>query len=234
MGSRSLQIDNTNWKISTLGESALVFEPVSNDPELSVIHRVCSLLERSGLDGLTDVFPTYKCVALLFEEPVYNTDVIIAQLKDLFDNAGNYEPRHKNIHVPVCYELGLDWEEVESYTGLQQEEIIRLHTEQSYTVAMMGFIPGFLYLEGLNQKIRCPRKSEPRTKVPEGAVGIGGDQTGIYSLESPGGWQILGRTPLTFFNRKKDPPVTVDLGDKVIFDPISKEEFKSMVKGTDS
>ncbi|MDZ7805640.1 MAG: 5-oxoprolinase subunit PxpB [Gracilimonas sp.] len=234
MASRSLQIDNTDWNLSTLGEAALVLEPDMEDPELSAIHKVCSLIEDAGMDGLTDVIPTYKSIGLLFEEPVHDMEPVIDQLEEIFENAGNYNPSHKTIRVPVCYELGLDWDELESHTGLQRDEIIRLHTAQQYTVAMMGFIPGFLYLQGLDQRISCPRKNEPRTKVPEGAVGIAGDQTGIYSLESPGGWQILGRTPLSFFDGDNDPPVSVNLGDTVIFEPISEEDFTGLKMDSDS
>lgn len=225
---RSLQIDNIDWNLSTLGETALVLEPAVDGTELSVIHKVCSLIEKNGLIGLTDVIPTYGCIGLLFDEPVFDTKPFIDQLSGMFENPGDHKVSHKKIHIPVCYEIGLDWDDLEAHTGLKRQEIIRLHSGQHYTVAMMGFIPGFLYLYGLDQRISCPRKSEPRTKVPEGAVGIGGDQTGIYSLESPGGWQILGRTPLSFFNSDNDPPVMVDLGDTVIFEPISEQEFKRL------
>lgn len=234
MGSRSLQIDNTAWKLSLLGETALVIEPESVETKLSLIHNISSLLDRSDLHGLTDVIPTYKSIALIFEEPIYKTDEIVTHLKDILQKAGEFIPNHRTINVPVCYDLGLDWDEVETHTGLKKEAIIHIHTAKKYTIAMMGFIPGFLYLEGLDQKISCPRKSEPRTNIPEGAVGIGGDQTGIYSIESPGGWQIIGRTPLTFFNRDNNPPVTVDLGDLVMFEPISEQEFKRMVMDADS
>lgn len=234
MGSRSLQFDKSAWKISPLGETALVLEPVSDDPKLSVIHKVCCLLERSDLKGLTDVIPTYKSIALLFAEPIYNSNAIGSLIKDILQTTGDHKPSHRTINIPVCYDLGLDWDEVEAHTSLKKEAIIRLHTEKRYTIAMMGFIPGFLYLEGLNQKISCPRKSEPRSKVPQGAVGIGGDQTGIYSIESPGGWQIIGRTPLTFFDPEKTPPVSVNLGDTVKFDPISEKEFNRMEMDTGS
>lgn len=234
MGSRSLHIDGSPWHLNTLGESALILEQVSGDPELIVIHKLCSIIERSGLDGLTDVIPTYKSIGLLFDEPVYDTDRYLVQLKHIIDRAGNHDPTHKIIRVPVCYELGMDWDKLESHTGLKQEEIIRIHCKQNYSVAMMGFIPGFLYLQGLNEKISCPRKSEPRTKVPEGAVGIGGHQTGIYSLESPGGWQIIGRTPLSFFDSENDPPVSVNLGDRITFAPINEEEFNSLKMNPDS
>jgi len=130
--------------------------------------------------------------------------------------------------VPVCYELGLDWDEVEGHAGLSREKIIGLHISGSYTVAMQGFIPGFLYLSGLSEKIACPRREEPRTKIPAGSIGIGGNQTGIYSLESPGGWQIIGQTPISFFDASKTPPSQVEAGDKVVFKKISEEEFQNL------
>ena len=234
MTSRSLQIEQKEWQLTPLGERALVLEPIAEEPGLSVIHKICFLIEQSDLDGLMDVVPTYKCIALLFKEPITDTGSITAKLSEVFEHAGDYTPRHDLIRVPVCYELGLDWNSMESQTGLKKEKIIQIHSGTTYTLAMMGFIPGFLYLEGLDKKIICPRKSEPRTKVPAGSVGIGGDQTGVYSLESPGGWQIIGRTPLSFFNKDQDPPVSVSLGDRIRFEPISEEEFRKMESGGSS
>jgi KipI family sensor histidine kinase inhibitor len=231
MISRSLQIDRFEWRLSPLGERALVLEPESVQADLSVIHKVCSLIEQSALDGLTDVIPSYKSIGLVFREPVSDIDPIVDQLSEIIKKSGDYKPDYSLIRVPVCYELGLDWDVMESYTGMKKDEIVRIHTETSYTLAMMGFIPGFLYLNGLDESIHCPRKNDPRRNVPAGAVGIGGSQTGIYSLESPGGWQIVGRTPLSFFNKGQQPPVSVSLGDTIRFEPISEKEFKRLESG---
>jgi inhibitor of KinA len=231
MALRSLQINHIAWNLRSFGERAVILEPVAADPELSEIHTICHIIEGAGYEGLTDVIPTYKSIGLIFNEPVLDLDEISDQLERIIVKSERPETKQRSVHVPVCYELGLDWEELEFHTGLEKDEIIRMYTEQNYTVAMMGFIPGFLYLQGLNPRISCPRKSEPRAKVPKGAVGIGGNQAGIYSLESPGGWQIIGRTPLSFFKPKKDPPVTVELGDKVIFDRISEDKFNEIERG---
>lgn len=211
-----------------LGERALLIKPEENDVELSLIHQSTAVLEQAGLQQVTDIIPAYNSIAIIFdrltEDPEKEIEIIQSQLKG--NSTLEISPQtHK---VPVCYELGLDWKDLEKHTGLSRKEIIKRHSEASYTVAMMGFIPGFLYLSGLDEAISCPRKAEPRTKIPAGSVGIAGNQTGVYSLESPGGWQIIGRTPSSFFDPKTDPPSEVKPGDEIEFYSISETEFKKL------
>ena len=211
-----------------LGERALLIKPEENNVELSLIHLGTEVLEKAGLHQVTDIIPAYNSIALIYdrltEDPDKEVEEIQSKLKKI--SAPEISPQiHK---VPVCYELGLDWECVEKHTGLKRKEVIKKHMNSNYTVAMMGFIPGFLYLAGLDEKISCPRKAEPRTKIPAGSVGIAGNQTGVYSLESPGGWQIIGRTPNSFFDPKMDPPSEVKPGDKIEFYSISESEFKKL------
>lgn len=130
----------------------------------------------------------------------------------------------KEFIVPVCYDFGMDWEEVENQTGLGRAEIERLHQSTSYDVST-GFTPGFLYLSGLPRQIHCKRRAIPRTQIPKGSVGIGGEKTGIYSLATPGGWQIIGRTPLVLFDPEAKIPLPIPQGSKVRFQAISQEEF---------
>ena len=134
----------------------------------------------------------------------------------------------KRIEIPVCYALGMDWDTVEAHTGLARDEVARRHKAGRYVVAMMGFMPGFLFLDGLDEAISCPRRGVPRGSVPEGAVGIAGHQTGIYSVESPGGWQIIGRSPRSFFDAGAMPPSGVEPGDEVAFVEITEEVFWQM------
>ena len=119
---------------------------------------------------------------------------------------------------------------MENKTNLSKEEIISIHTSTQYSIAMFGFLPGFMFLEGLDQRIWVPRKDNPRTKVDSGSVGIGGEQTGIYSLESPGGWQIIGRTPDQFFDINNKTPTNFTAGDIITFRKISSKEFESLEK----
>ncbi|MCG8373557.1 MAG: allophanate hydrolase subunit 1, partial [Balneolales bacterium] len=119
--------------------------------------------------------------------------------------------------VEVDYSAGLDWNRVEEYSKLSKQEVIQRHTNQIYTVAMIGFLPGFVFLDGLDQRISVPRLETPRTYIPSGSVGIGGNQTGFYSLESPGGWNIIGKTRESFFDVKAHPPSRLNAGDKIKF-----------------
>jgi len=128
------------------------------------------------------------------------------------------------MEIPVCYDLGIDWKEVCDETGLNRETIIQIHTERTYH-SQYGFMPGFLYLHPLDERLQCSRKAQPRTHLPAGSVGIGGSNTGIYALSSPGGWQIIGLTPLTLFDAAADDPFTVQWAQPIRFYAISKAEY---------
>lgn len=223
--SRSLQIDHAIWKVSFLGEQALSLTPDKEDTPLSTIHEVTRKLEASELPGIIDVVSAYKEIALLYNRIPEDLESEVVVIQHALQNAEREPFQPKQFEVPVCYEMGLDWKAIEVQLSLPRQRIIELHCNGEYNVAMMGFLPGFLYLNGLKKELECPRRAEPRTKIPTGAVGIGGAQTGIYSLESPGGWQIIGRTPIQLFDIEEDPPIQIRLGDRVRFTPISELEF---------
>ena len=125
-------------------------------------------------------------------------------------------------------EYGPDLEEVAHYHGLQVEDVIRIHSETTYFVYMLGFTPGFPYLGGLSKELETPRKETPRLQISPGSVGIGGNQTGIYPLETPGGWNIIGRTPISLFNPEEEIPTYIQSGMYLRFIPITKEEYVSL------
>lgn len=154
---------------------------------------------------------------------------LVAELIESLEETSLTEGR--NIEIPVCYggELGPDLAYVAGHCGVSVEEIIALHSEAGYLVYMIGFSPGFPYLGGLPRPLETPRRPTPRPRVPAGSVGIGGAQTGIYPIESPGGWQLIGRTPLRLFYPEEDPPVLLRAGDRVQFRSISREEFEDAV-----
>ncbi len=129
--------------------------------------------------------------------------------------------------IPVCYEepFSMDINDVIGYTGLSREDIIRIHSEKIYYVYFLGFLPGFPYLAGLDNRLHVPRRATPRTLLPEGSVGIGGAQTGIYPVDSPGGWNIIGRTPLKLFDPESPDPFLVKAGECIKFFPIDRKEF---------
>jgi inhibitor of KinA len=134
------------------------------------------------------------------------------------------------IEIPVCYdaEFGFDLNRVAEHTKLSKREIVDLHGAGEYRVACIGFVPGFTFLSGLPKNLATPRRDVPRKEIPAGSVGIGGAQTGIYPLRSPGGWNLIGRSPLRLFDASKNPPTLLCPGDRVRFRAITREEFEAV------
>lgn len=221
--SKLLQLNQENWKISQLGECAVLMELEEESYQTTKVREVLNVIESTSINHLIDVIPGYYSVALLFKKPVNLHSVI--ELLTVINWTEKKDSQSQKYEVPVCYDLGLDWAEVEDFTQIEKAQVVETHSSQVYTVAMMGFVPGFIFLDGLDSSLACPRKSSPRTSIPKGSVGIGGQQTGIYSLESPGGWQIIGRTPLSFFDVESNPPIKLKPGDELAFKAISKKAF---------
>lgn len=222
---KSFQHNGIKWKCRFLGEDALLLEPDSVAGKLSLIHQFSSLIEEYQIKGVVDIVPAYESLALIFDDKIINHIQLIKILSESsFPKVK--EKASQLFEVPVCYDLGLDWDEVTAYSGKSKKSVIEIHSSKIYTVAMMGFLPGFVFLDGLESLIACPRKSTPRTNIPSGAVGIGGNQTGFYSLESPGGWNIIGRTPISFFDIAENPPSKLTAGDRIKFQVISKSEYE--------
>ena len=184
--------------------------------------------------GVLEVLPTYCSVSIYFDEAICQ----ISLLKDLAQKALQKSEEEKTestdsartITIPVCYEdqeFAPDLEKVALHAKLSKEEVIKLHSSSDYLIYMMGFLPGFPYLGGMNPRLETPRLETPRTKIPAGSVAIGGAQTGLYPVESPGGWNIIGRTPLRLFDVKRKPFFLYEAGDKIRFLPITREEFEN-------
>jgi len=142
-------------------------------------------------------------------------------------DASNTKTGTNTVTIPVCYggNFGPDLEHVAAINHLTEDEVIRIHTSANYLVHMVGFVPGFAYLGGMPSNIAAPRKATPRAAINAGAVGIAGLQTGIYPLQTPGGWQIIGQTPLTMFDVNRPSPSLLKAGDQVVFKSISAGEF---------
>lgn len=171
---------------------------------------------------------SYQEILLEFKKPIQNFEEINQNLQVLYSKNNREKKAQSRIHIPVCYEpeFGLDLIQLSYNLGLSSHELIRIHTEKTYTLFSLGFLPGFMYLGGLDQRLHFPRKANPRQTVPKGAVGIGGNQTGIYPQESPGGWQIIGNSPINLFNIHQNPPFVAKPGDEIRFFPISKKEYE--------
>ncbi|QRG70091.1 5-oxoprolinase subunit PxpB [Brevibacillus choshinensis] len=200
------------------------------------IKRLSALLQDEPFPGMVEIVPGYTTVTVYYD-PILLYDPkggstpyerVLGFLNPFIARAQSGEAREPRlVEIPVCYggEYGPDLEEVARYNGLEPEEVIRIHSGQDYLVHMIGFAPGFPYLGGLDERIATPRRSIPRTAIPQGSVGIGGSQTGVYPIVSPGGWNIIGRTALPLFRPENEPPSLLRAGDLVRFRPISPKDY---------
>jgi inhibitor of KinA len=223
-------------RIVPLGDSALIVRVSDHfDPETSsnAVLAAVRQIEAAAIPGVIELAPAYTTIGVFFDPARSGS---FGELKATIEHAlqTSLEPARPRaggetvIEVPVCYEDGFapDLNVVAQHTGLSQEEIIRRHSESTYCVACVGFTPGFPYLSGLPLDLATPRRASPRKEIPAGAVAIGGTQTGIYPRKSPGGWNIIGRTPLHLFDVNRESPALFHTGDQVRFRQISRDEFE--------
>lgn len=198
------------------------------------VHAFCKAVEETKIDGAEECVPAYASVLVYYDPLKIGYEHLVFQLKDLEPKLDEFSSRMetRKLVIPTVYgdEFGRDLSFIAKYHNLTEEEIIRIHSEQEYIVYMVGFIAGFPYMGKVPDTIAAPRLENPRLKVPTGSVGIAGNQTGIYPCESPGGWQIIGRTPLTLFNPDGQQPALFRPGDQCKFKPITAEEFETLRK----
>ncbi len=170
----------------------------------------------------------YNELLVRMPEPISDFTQLTQELDTIYDDRNFSSHQRTKFYLPVCYDpvYGDDLHLVCETLGLEVQELVALHTQAVYTVYAIGFLPGFMYLGGLDPKLHFPRKEQPRTEVPKGSVGIGGMQTGIYPQESPGGWQLIGRCPVPIFDVHQQPPFFAKVGDEVQFYSVGKEEFE--------
>lgn len=176
---------------------------------------------------IQETVPAY-CSLTVFVNSQINKTELMTNIKNIYQSIEQYLTVKPNSwQIPVCYDLllGLDLEKLADLKGISIDEVIKRHSQALYTVDFFGFLPGFPYLSGLDKKLHTPRLAKPRTFVAKGSVAIGGEQTGIYPSESPGGWHIIGRTPVTLFSPQKAVPCVIKPLDKINLVPISLDEF---------
>jgi inhibitor of KinA len=223
----------THPQIDALGDSGVVVRFGEQiDPAIFVRVRAFSEhLERNRFPGLIEHVPAFASVALHYDPAQASFADVSSWVEASLANLGRAPPSEpRKIEVPVCYggEFGSDLEFVARHAGLTTKAVVKIHAEAEYLVYMLGFAPGFPYLGGMSARIAAPRRATPRVKVPAGSVGIAGSQTGIYPLATPGGWQLIGRTPLDLFRPAHNPPTLLRAGDVVKFRPIDADEFHSL------
>lgn len=218
------------------GEQGLVVE-FGNviSPQVNArVRRLATKIARSKVEGVMELVTTYRSLLVYFDPlRLARSDLSrmierLLAVEEEVDKGGTDKVRL--IRVPVCYggEFGPDLDDVAQHNGLSVEDVVAIHSSRPYLVYMLGFTPGFPYLGGMSPKIAMPRLEKPRTKIPRGSVGIADKQTGFYPIESPGGWRLIGRTPLKPFSPRSARPFLFAAGDYLQFVPVSAEEFETI------
>lgn len=218
--------------IEEFSENALTIY-MGDDVDEKMNRRLVSLkneIEAMELSGIEEIVISYTSLIIYYD--LFNADVsaIETAVKGIDTDAllqGKFE--YKIVEIPVCYggEYGPDIGAF-SEDGLGAEDVIEMHSNTEYIVYMLGFMPGFPYLGGLDERLHKARLSTPRVRIPAGSVGIGGRQTGMYPFESPGGWNLLGRTPVHLFDERRETPILYQAGDRVVYRSISEDEYKEI------
>ena len=213
-------------KIVPSGDSIIIINNLNNLKSSTLT----DYLEKLELNEIEDIISLKSSVGILFNPHKISSSDFIKKNKNLLSNKNfTNNNKIKTSEIPICYDkdFAIDLNEISTKCKIDVDQVIKNHNNKTYEVDIVGFLPGFLYLGKLDDSLHLPRKNNPRTHIPEGSIGIAGNQTGIYNIESPGGWNIIGRTPLRLFDKLKNPPIKIKQGDKIIFKEITKEEFNN-------
>lgn len=194
----------------------------------SQVHAFTAWLDSRHIAGVTELQPTYRSL-MIYYDPM---KLGFGELKHMLEHCDMEQKaeagfKKRILKVPCCYgaRFGVDLLDMERYTKIDRDEIIRIHCSVDYKVYMLGFLPGFVYLGGLDQRIHMPRLTSPRVRILPGAVGIGGSQTGVYPVESPGGWRLIGGTPIELYDPYREPAALCEAGMYIRFEPITVDEY---------
>ena len=239
-------------EIVPLGDSAVIVrmrERFDDAPEQTdTVLRAFQQLQNAAIPGVIELAPAYTSVTVFFNPVtvakatetsgevfdwlVTRIRAAVAAGADRVKHRAATQRRVRLVEIPVCYdrEFALDIDDVARRAAISPDEVIRLHSAAEYRVACIGFVPGFPFLAGLPKELATPRRDVPRKQIPPGSVGIGGAQTGIYPLRSPGGWNLIGRTPLRLFDPQKNPPALLRAGERVRFHKITRDEFEALTQ----
>lgn len=215
------------------GDGALVME-FGNSISEEINSRIRSMMaavETKKIRGIIEMVPTYRSLMIHYDIFTVEYMELVAILQELEAQLDNIDlPLPQVIEIPTLYggEWGPDIENVGRHNGLTIEEVIEIHSSREYLIYMLGFTPGFPYLGGMDEKIATPRLETPRTKIPGGSVGVAGGQTGIYPIDSPGGWQLIGRTPIPLYDPNRDKPILLKSGNYIRFKGINREEYQEI------
>ena len=227
-------------RIEPLGDRALVVQlgNAIDDRTFALVRATCERLERDPPVGVSDVVPGFASVTVHYDPArvargtgeLPHDAIARALERRLHGLEPSEHVAERTVEIPVRYggALGPDLDDLARGHGLTADDVIAIHSGGDYVVHLIGFVPGFPYLAGLDARLATPRRDVPRTAVPPGSVGIGGSQTGVYPIESPGGWHLIGRTPLRLFDAGREPPALLRVGDRVRFRSIGDDEYRTL------
>ncbi|MBB6218586.1 KipI family sensor histidine kinase inhibitor [Anaerosolibacter carboniphilus] len=225
-------------KYLVAGDKALVLEfgNMISEEINSKVRGMMIAIKQRDMQGIIEMIPTYRSLMVQYNPSQINYQDLVEKLRYIERELNTVEiPAPKVIEIPIVYggTYGPDIENVARHNGLSIEEVIDIHTAREYLIYMLGFTPGFPYLGGMDERIATPRLKEPRTKISGGSVGIAGNQTGIYPIDSPGGWQLIGKTPLKLYEAKRERPILLDPGDYIKFVSITEKEYIQIEKAVE-
>jgi len=195
------------------------------------LRKLLVLLEAEPIAGVRNLHPAYRSMLVKFDAMKWTHEMLERELRKYLSRLSKMKlPGPRDVEIPVCYggECGPDLDEIAALHKIAPEQVIKLHSSATYLVYFLGFVPGFAYLGELPEELVTPRLATPRKKVPPGSVGIAGNQTGVYPFETPGGWRLLGRTPVSMFRGDREGLSLLSIGDRVRFAPISRERFAEL------
>ena len=218
-----------NFNYQLAGDNGIHFYPIGQINDLNDI--LISWFKNSPPVGVIDIIPSLVNLLVIFDSNKITSEILIDYVENLdFENIVLEKKKSHHWEIPICYEkiYGLDLSYISEKCNLTERNIINLHQQNIYLVCMMGFLPGLPFLSELDPRLKLPRRSNPRTLVPSGSIGIAINQSVIYPQDSPGGWNIVGRTPVSIFDQRKENSILLSIGDRITFRRITAEEFEEI------
>ncbi len=216
------------YKIASADSIIVYFADVISKQNVSIVQHNYTLLKNLKDSGFIDLTPSYTSILIHYDSEIYSYNSILKYLRTiLVEEIEAIEKEGREVEIPIYYdeEVGFDLKRVAELAKISIQDVIELHHKTIYSVYTIGFLPGFAYLGEVDAKIATPRLETPRTKIPKGSLGIADNQSAIYPIQSPGGWNIVGRTYLDMFDKSIDGFSYLSVGDRVKFKPISRDEF---------